>query len=176
MDYATATIVAIVKFFLTTFNADTNRDNGAVIRSLVALSSVNEDATVHNLTDAIVAWRAGESDYRHPLSPEQFVLAKKLVCKYATTLARLAKNRPAGETATANTPTSIVTHESTPASVTPAPAEKPSALPPRGQKRVKQAKQPRLPKPERILQKTGYTLTPDKDGMPPWEYDDRDAA
>ena len=157
MNYATATIVEIVKYFLVVFDTDVDRNAGPVVRSLMALAAVNTDKIVQDLAGKIAAWRAGETDYRHPLSIDQFVLAKRLVCRYGTTLARIAKSKAAsGELAT----------PATPPAVAPTPTAVPKALDNAPRKRSATRK------PRTAKKKVEYATTPDVGGLAPWEHDD----
>ena len=117
---------------------------------------------------------------KRPLTAPQNDAAVKVLRKKISPLAKLAlAAAKKTETATAAPP-----QVAPPSVVAPPPAPaapvKPSALPARGEKRVakpRKPKQPKLPplsKPERPEGGTtvGYTPTPDRDGLPPWEADD----
>jgi hypothetical protein len=94
-DFKAATIVTTVKYLLGVFAPDTDRDNGPVIKGLLALAGLNEgwatEPAILDLAGKVCAWKEGKTTYHHPLTPDQFALAKKLVSNHATTLARLAK-------------------------------------------------------------------------------------
>ena len=115
----------------------------------------------------------GKQLENRPLTAKQIEAAVKVLRKKVGPLAKLAVAASTGKAPAAPL---------TAATPTPAPEPtKPSALPPRGQKRpprAKQPKEPKLPKPAPAprTEPAGPFYTPDVDGMAPWEAHDREAA
>ena len=146
IDFATAAIAVIVRHLQGVFANDTNRDNGPVMRAVVALAGVNGSPLVQSLAGAILAYKGGEGDC---LGDEDFATAKWLVCRNLTTLAKIAKSKAGSKPAT------------TPPVVTPPPA----AL-----DKTPRKSAPRKPRAKKV--KPTFETTPDKGGVAPWEYDD----
>ena len=92
IDFATATFAVVAKYIAEKLAADTDRNDGWVIRSLLVLvetGSANE--VLVDLAAKVHEWKLGQSDYHHPLSLSQFMLAKGLVSRRIATLAKIAR-------------------------------------------------------------------------------------
>ena len=151
MDFATATFVVIAKYISDKLNADTNRNDGWVIRSIFAIANAgSSNPVIADLAAKIADWKACKSEYHHPLSLPQFTLAKNLALRNLTTLAKLAKSNACR---TADVPVAEDIVPTALASVSKPAAKKPA------RKKVKRAKP--------------CMMTPDVEGLAPWEYDDR---
>ena len=92
IDFATATFAVVAKYIAEKLAADTDRNDGWVIRSLLVLvetGSANE--VLVDFAAKVHEWKLGHSDYHHPLSLSQFMLAKGLVSRRIATLAKIAR-------------------------------------------------------------------------------------